>query len=90
MNDTNAIPGLEKLMESIQDLREKVAVMDTIDYLKLPNVMPDVQPADLDTNIPDATAINPHLKMNPDFLHRAGRRNGQPTAPPNAPANQPQ
>jgi hypothetical protein len=51
--------------------------------------MPDVPPADLDTNIPDTTAIPPHLKMNPNFLHKA-RRSGQQTVPPNAPAGQPQ
>lgn len=87
LNDTNAVPGLEKAVEAIKDPRAKVDVMDTIDYLKLPNVMPDVQPADLDTNVPDATTINPNIKMNPNFLHRAGR-NGRQPAPPDAPAGQ--
>jgi hypothetical protein len=89
LNDTNAVPGLEQAVEVIKDPRAKVDVMDTIDYLKLPNVMPDVPPADLDTNIPDTTTIPPHLKMNPNFLHKAGR-NGRQTVPPNAPAGQPQ
>ena len=100
LNDTNAVPGLEKAVEAIKDPRAKVDVMDTIDYLKLPNVMPDVQPADLDTNVPDAATINPNMQMNPNFLHKGGRegrqaapragRNGRQAAPPNAPAAQPQ
>ena len=99
LNDTNAVPGLEKAVEAIKDPRAKVDVMDTIDYLKLPNIMPDVQPADLDTNVPDATTINPDIKMNPNFLHRAERngrpapragRNSRQAAPPNAPAGQAQ
>jgi hypothetical protein len=88
LNDTNAVPGLEQAAELMKDPRAKVAVLDTIDYLKLPNVMPDVPPADLDTNIP-ATTMPPHLKMNPKFEHKAGR-NGRQTVPPNAPAGQPQ
>ena len=89
LNDTNAVPGLEQAVEVIKDPRAKVDVMDTIDYLNLPSVMPDVPPADLDTNIPDTKSMPPHLKMNPNFLHKAGR-NGRQTVPPNAPAGQPQ
>jgi hypothetical protein len=89
LNDTNAVPGLEQAVEVIKDPRAKVDVMDTIEYLKLPNVMPDVPPADLDTNIPDTKTMPPHLKMNPNFLHKA-RGNGPQTVPPNAPAGQPQ
>lgn len=89
LNDTNAVPGLEQAVEVIKDPRAKVDVMDTIDYLKLPNVMPDVQPPETFTNNSDTTTISPDLKMNPNFLHKA-RRNGQQTVPPNAPAGQPQ
>src|SRR5208282_235591 len=38
LNDTNAVPGLQKAAELIKDPRGKVAVLDVIDYLKLPNV----------------------------------------------------
>jgi hypothetical protein len=89
LNDTNAVPGLEQAAEKMKDPRAKVAVLDTIDYLKLPNIMPDVQPADLDTNIPDTTPPPLNIKMNPLFLH-TNRNNGQQTAPPNASAGQPQ
>jgi hypothetical protein len=41
LNDTNAIPGLEKAAEAMEDPREKVAVMDAIAYLKLPDGLPD-------------------------------------------------
>ncbi len=87
MNDTNAIPGLEKLAASIQDAREKVAVLDAIDYLKLPNIMPDNQPPD--TNM-DAFAVSkiPEDKMNKEFMqniakkprHKIDRTNSQDAA----------
>lgn len=48
LNDTNAIPGLQQAEELIKDPRGKVAVLDVIDYLKLPNATPDVPPADLE------------------------------------------
>ena len=89
LNDTNAVPGLEQAAELIKDPRAKVAVMDTIDYLMLPSVMPDVQPAETFTNNPDMTTISPDLKMNPKFEHKAVRH-GQQRAAPNAPAAQPQ
>lgn len=40
LNDTNAVPGLQKVADSLKDPREKVAVLDTIDYLKLPSILP--------------------------------------------------
>jgi hypothetical protein len=88
LNDTNAVPGLEQAAELMKDPRAKVAVMDTIDYLNLPNVTPDVPPADSDTNIPDRKTMPPR-KVNPRFEHKAGS-NGRQTVPPNAPAGQPQ
>ena len=53
LNDTNAVPGLQQAVDLIKDPRGKVAVLDTIDYLKLPNVT-DVPP-DAATNYPDIT-----------------------------------
>ena len=88
LNDTNAVPGLQQAVEHIQDPRGKVAVLDVIDYLKLPNATPDVPPADSDTNIPDRKTM-PLRKVNPKFEHKA-MRNGRQTVPPNAPADQPQ
>ena len=88
LNDTNAVPGLQQAVEHIEDPRGKVAVLDVIDYLKLPNATPDVPPADLDTNIPDRKTMPPR-KVNPKFEHKA-MRNGRQTVPPNAPADQPQ
>jgi hypothetical protein len=44
LNDTNAVPALEKAVATIQDLREKVAVLDTIEFLKLPSAFPDLPP----------------------------------------------
>ena len=102
INDTNAVPLLEDAEKQITDPRGKVAVLDTIDYLKLPDIMPNTP---VDTNTVDdqinpnwstnRTTVTPLLKMNPKFLHRA-RNNGAPgnsagPAPaPDSPATPPQ
>jgi hypothetical protein len=49
LNDTNAIPGLQQAAQAMTNPREKVAVLDTIDYLKLPSITENVPP-DLTTN----------------------------------------
>jgi HEAT repeat protein len=49
MNDTNAVAPLQKAAESIQDAREKVAVLDLIDYLRMPSITQNVPP-ELTTN----------------------------------------
>jgi hypothetical protein len=93
MDDTNAVPGLEQAAESIKDPREKVAVLDMIEYLKLPSVTANVPP-ELATNNTDRTFISTNVQMNPAFLK--GNKNirirnqGQQTTPPNAPVDQPQ
>jgi hypothetical protein len=69
LNDTNAVPELKQVAERVKDPRAKVAVMDTIDYLNLPNVMPDVPPPGAVTNNSDVTPIPEHIQMNPNFLH---------------------
>ena len=39
LGDTNAIPGLEQALGLVEDPREKLAMMEAIDYLKLPDAM---------------------------------------------------
>ncbi|HEX4349270.1 MAG TPA: HEAT repeat domain-containing protein [Verrucomicrobiae bacterium] len=70
IDDTNAIPGLQKAADGIQDARTKVAVLDVIDYLKLPSAMPDVQPPETLTNATSFGVILPDDKMNPHFLRK--------------------
>jgi hypothetical protein len=95
LNDTNAVPGLEKAAENIKDPREKVAVLDTIDYIKLPSATENVPP-ELATNFPASTSAATNVQFNPNFLKGnktpriRNRNNGRQTAPPNAPAGQPQ
>jgi len=38
LDDTNAIPGLLQAADAMTDPREKVAIYDVIEYLKLPNI----------------------------------------------------
>lgn len=99
MDDTNAVPGLEQAVESIKDPREKVAVMDTIEYLKMPSITDNASPESaIRTDSPSVTNTNRHIahdtQFNPAFIrgNKNGglRNNGQQTAPPNAPAGQPQ
>ena len=95
MNDTNAVPGLEQAEAATKDPREKVALLDTIDYLKLPSITSGV-PDELATNAPAQSVMPTNVMMNPNFLHKAGKKNPgtgnsrQQAAPPNAPAVQPQ
>jgi hypothetical protein len=95
LNDTNAVPGLEQAAENIKDPREKVAVMDAIDYIKLPSATENVPP-ELATNFPTSTSTTTNAQFNPNFLKGnkppriRNRNNGRQTAPPNAPAGQPQ
>jgi hypothetical protein len=95
LNDTNAVPGLEHAAENIKDPREKVAVLDTIDYIKLPSATENVPP-ELATNFPASTSAATNIQFNPNFLKGnktpkiRNRNNGRQTAPPNAPAGQPQ
>jgi hypothetical protein len=67
INDTNSVPELQREVDKLQDPRAKVEVMDTINYLNLPDAMPAVQPPDTFSNQP--FVIPPHLKMNPKFMH---------------------
>jgi hypothetical protein len=93
LNDTNAVPGLEKVAESTKDPREKVAVLDAIDYIKLPSATENVPP-EFATNFPTSTSTTTNIQFNPNFLkgNRTPqiRNRRQQTAPPNAPAEQPQ
>jgi HEAT repeat protein len=50
LNDTNAIPALQNAVASLTDPREKVAILDTIEYLKLPPIFPT--PTDTSTTNP--------------------------------------
>ena len=38
LGDTNAVPGLEEAVGQLQDSRDKVALLDAIDYLKLSEI----------------------------------------------------
>ena len=69
LNDTNAVPELQKAADAIKDPRAKVAVLDTIDYLNLPDSMPAVQPPETFTNNPVPTTMPKNIRMNPKFLH---------------------
>jgi HEAT repeat protein len=93
LNDTNAVPGLEKVAESTKDPREKVAVMDAIEYIKMPSVTENVPP-EFATNFPASTSTTTNIQFNPAFLKGNKtpqiRNRRHQAAPPNAPAEQPQ
>jgi hypothetical protein len=50
LNDTNAVSGLQKAVDATKDAREKVAILDVIDFLNLPSATPDVPPDGASTN----------------------------------------
>ncbi len=73
LNDTNAVPGLQQAAELIKDPRGKVAVLDVIDYLELPNVT-DVPPGE--DNAETNFTSNPH-KVNRGTANPNSRRGGR-------------
>ena len=83
MNDTNAIPGLQRAEQTLTDPRDKVAVLDTIDYLKLPSLTENVPP-DLTTNPdwkPSSTNRSSHFSYPRQRALRQGSSTQQPAAP---------
>lgn len=65
LNDTNAIPGLKQAADNVKDPREKVAIMDVIDFIKMPGITENlpINTNDVSTN---ATArVHPHRKHAP-------------------------
>jgi hypothetical protein len=75
LGDTNAIPGMEQAAGLIEDPREKLALMEAIDYLKLPDAMA-IDPSMVRTN-QDATASvsSRPLKITPNDPRIQPRKN---------------
>jgi len=67
IDDTNVVSELQRTADGMTDARAKVEVMDTIDYLNLPNAFPAVQPPETFSNAP--VSIPPNIRMNAKFLH---------------------
>lgn len=61
LNDTNAVPGLQKTAEGITDPREKVAIMDAIEYLKMPSITQNVPSENLTNAAVANVPFNPAL-----------------------------
>jgi len=61
LNDTNVIPSMEQTVGAIEDPREKVALMDAIAYLKLPEEveMPPAASADATAAMPVPSTVRP-------------------------------
>jgi hypothetical protein len=94
LNDTNAVPGLLKAVDNIKDAREKVFVLDAVEYIKAPDIMAGYNLADYTNNTPVGTNFGT-IEMNPRFnrgakkTHLSGNNGGQ-GQPADAPATQPQ
>lgn len=67
LNDTNAVPGLEKIVDNAKDAREKVAILDTIEYINMPSVTQNV-PSELTTNVSKYNSALAPVEHNPAFL----------------------
>ena len=93
LDDTVAIPGLEQALPQIADAREKAAVMDAIEQLKLPSSTPEVA---VSGNMRSQrrppggkpTKLNPYFgrkgTLVPNSSLRAAPGAGQPAAAPDA------
>jgi hypothetical protein len=91
LNDTNVVPGLEQALTLIEDPREKVALMDAIEYLKLPS-LDTLGSAGGQSQNPSTVTFEKAPKASHEM--RAGktrtRQDARPPNPPAAPAPVPQ
>lgn len=96
VNDTNAVPGLEKAAQNITDPREKVAVLDAIDFIKTPSITENLAP-EFATNTsyvenskaPTRSGGTNSIRTSPLQKNERAKHINQRVAPPNAPTDQP-
>jgi hypothetical protein len=94
INDTNAVPGMQKAADDIADPREKVSVLDAIAYIQAPNIFDSFTPEQLTNQQPSNFTNFSSATMNPRFMRKdkkstPGKRavGGQAPAPAVVPAN---
>lgn len=73
LNDTNAVAGLQRVANQTQDAHEKVAILDTIDYLNMPSITSGISPEYATNNAPYVGALPTEDHMNKVFVHKAKR-----------------
>jgi len=90
LGDTNAIPGLEQAVGLVEEPREKLALLEAIDYLKLPDAMAE-QPTKVSTDNNNAPALRPRNMVPKDPKAQPGknRKRWQQRPPNGATAPQP-
>ena len=87
LDDTAAIPGLEQALAQIADPREKAAVMDAVELLKLPSTTPEVA---VSGNMRSQRPPGVKIKPNPRFVQKRPRGpNSSLRTAPNAGQPQP-
>ena len=95
LNATNAIPGLEQALGRTEDPHDKIALLEAINYLKLPEEStrpPWVKPPGPDDQVPPPDEFVPAQKRDPSAPRPTrerkvrARRGG---SPPVAPGTQP-
>lgn len=68
LNDTNAIPGLEQALGLTQDTRDKAALQQAIEYLKLPSSVPaEIPPASADATTTPSSPVGASRTERPSF-----------------------
>jgi len=82
INDTNAVPGLQKASDNLKDPREKVAILDAITYLKAPDILDGVPPEQMTNNYTSGPTNARPVKTDSRFLRNTrfkapGVNNGQ-------------
>ncbi|MGA2244473.1 MAG: HEAT repeat domain-containing protein [Verrucomicrobiota bacterium] len=70
INDTNAVPGLQKAADNLSDPREKVAALDAITYLKAPDIMDGITPEQMTNNYTSGPGSGRPVAPNPRFLRK--------------------
>jgi hypothetical protein len=85
LDDTAAIPGLEQALPQIADPREKAAVMDAVEQLKLPSTTPEVAVSgNMRSQRPPGVKIqpNPRFGGTRNRVANSSLRAARPPSPP--------
>jgi hypothetical protein len=93
LHATDAIPGLEQALGVIENPRDKVALMDAIEYLRLPTESPPAasatDQADGKGELRPVKPKGPSGASNPRTQPNARKSRQRTAVPPGAPATQP-
>lgn len=93
LNDTNAVPGLQRMSVTLADPRERVAVLDAIEYLQAPGILDNLTPEQMTNNYKTGPTNARFMKAPSHSMHQlrdngSAASNGGQTPAPASPGTQ--